>query len=404
MFIWDIPLNNPDLYAGREQTLVKHVILQQYLERFAIIVGKYKDTITYVDCFSGPWNAQSEDFKDSSFAIALDQLRKARRVHQDRTGRKLRLRCFFLESNRSAFTKLRQFTEKITDVEIEPQNKKLEDAIPLILEFVTKGGSQSFPFIFIDPTGWTGFGMDTIAPLLKFDPGEVLINFMTGHIRRFIDYPEEVNQQSFVRLFGSDEFREKVQGLAQHEREDAAVDEYIRNVKITGNFPYVCAAIVLHPEIDRTAFHLIYATRSLAGVEVFKDAEKRAMAVMEKARAQAKQRKREEKSRQTELYSGEILHDPNYYTSLRVRYLIRSNQAVLNLLRKRNEVPYDQVWALTLSFPLSWESDLKEWIRSWFTEGLLTITGLKTRQRVPQRGQGIALVWKGSRETRPAES
>lgn len=395
-------MSDTDLYTGREQTLVKHFILRQYLERFAIIVGTHRDTLTYVDCFSGPWNVQSEDFKDSSFSIALEQLRKARRVHQDRTGRTLRLRCLFLEKTRSAFIKLKQFTDKITDVEIEPQNKKLEHAIPLILEFVRKGGSRSFPFIFIDPTGWTGFEMSTIAPLLKIDPGEVLINFMTGHIHRFIDYPEEVNQQSFVRFFGSEDFREKVKGLAQQEREDAAVEEYIRNVKSTGNFPHVCSAIVLHPEIDRTAFHLIYATRNLAGVEVFKDAEKRAMAVMEKARAEAKQRKREEKTRQTELYSGEILHDPIHYTSLRVRYLAKSKQAVLDLLETHTKVPYDQACALTLSFPLSWESDLKEWIRSWVREGLLTISGLKARQHVPQRGQGILLVWRASRERRPA--
>lgn len=307
---------------------------------------------------------------------------------------------FIPRKTRSAFTKLKQFTDKITDVEIEPQNKKLEDAIPLILEFVRKGGSRSFPFIFIDPTGWTGFEMSTIAPLLKIEPGEVLINFMTGHIRRFIDYPEKVNQQSFVKFFGSEDFRNKVKGLAQQEREDAAVEEYIRNVKATGNFPYVCSAIVLHPEIDRTAFHLIYATRSLAGVEVFKDAEKHAMAVMEKARAEAKQRKREEKTRQTELYSGEVLHDPIYYDSLRERYLAKSKRSVLDLLEAHTKVPYDQACALTLSFPLSWESDLKEWIQSWVTEDMLSITGLKARQRVPQRGQGIVLVWKGSRERR----
>lgn len=387
-------MSNADLYTGREQTLVKHSILQQYLERFAIIVGAHRDTLTYVDCFSGPWNVQSEDFKDSSFSIALEQLRKARRVHQDRTGRTLKLRCFFLESNRSAFNKLKQFTDKITDVEIEPLNKKLEHAIPVILEFVKKGGSRSFPFIFIDPKGWTGFEMGTIAPLLKIDPGEVLINFMTGHIRRFIDYPEAVNQQNFVRLFGSQDFREKVKGLAQQEREDAAVEEYIRSVKAIGNFPHVCSAIVLNPEIDRTAFHLIYATRNFAGVEVFKDAEKHAMAVMEKVRAEAKQRKREEKTKQTELYGGEVLHDPIHYTSLRMRYLAKSKQAVLDLLETRSKVPYDDVCALTLSFPLSWESDLKEWVGNWVQEGSLTMRGLKERQRVPQRGQGLILVWK----------
>ncbi len=138
-------MSDADLYTGREQTLVKHYILRQYLERFAIIVGTGRDTLTYVDCFSGPWNVQSDDFKDSSFSIALEQLRKARRVHQEKKGRSLRLRCLFLEKSRAAFAKLKRFTDKIADVEIEPQNKKLEDAIPLILEFVKKGGSRSFP-------------------------------------------------------------------------------------------------------------------------------------------------------------------------------------------------------------------------------------------------------------------
>ena len=70
-------MSNETLYRGREQTLVKHFILRKYLERFARIVGTFADSITYVDCFSGPWNVRSEELKDSSFAIALEELRKA---------------------------------------------------------------------------------------------------------------------------------------------------------------------------------------------------------------------------------------------------------------------------------------------------------------------------------------
>ena len=40
---------DPEIYAGREQTLVKHFILQKYLERFAHIVGSKWDVLTYVD-------------------------------------------------------------------------------------------------------------------------------------------------------------------------------------------------------------------------------------------------------------------------------------------------------------------------------------------------------------------
>ncbi len=65
-----------ELYAGREQTLVKHFIFGKYLQRFAHIVGFKWSSITYVDGFSGPWNARSTEYRDSSFSIALEELRK----------------------------------------------------------------------------------------------------------------------------------------------------------------------------------------------------------------------------------------------------------------------------------------------------------------------------------------
>jgi three-Cys-motif partner protein len=118
-------LSNGDLYARREQTLVKHIILKHYLERFAIIVGSQWDTLTYVDCFSGPWKVKSERFEDSSFAIALEQLRKARDIHKELTGKTLKLRCFFLEKNPSAYTKLKQFADHADDATIETKSLKM---------------------------------------------------------------------------------------------------------------------------------------------------------------------------------------------------------------------------------------------------------------------------------------
>jgi len=389
-------LSDTDLYTGREQTLVKHFILRHYLARFAIIVGHRWDTITYVDCFSGPWNVQSDDFHDSSFAIALEQLRKARDIHKSRTRRTLKLRCVFLETNRSAFAKLKQFVSGITDVEIELQNKALEDAVPFILKFVKNGGSRAFPFIFIDPTGWTGFEMAAITPLLRLNPGEVLINFMTSHIRRFIASPERMTQDSFVRLFGSQDFRAKIKGLSEGLREEAAVNEYIENVKRTGNYSHTSSAIVLHPEINRTAFHLIYATRDATGIEVFKEAEKQAMLIMEKVRGEAQKRAREDRTGQGELFGGEVLHDPAYYTSLRSRYLVKAKEMVLHCVQSKHHVTYDEIWSLALSVPLTWEADLKVWIRDWARKGLLEIKGMTAGQRVPQRGKNIILMWKAT--------
>ncbi|HEX3525989.1 MAG TPA: hypothetical protein VH988_02890 [Thermoanaerobaculia bacterium] len=217
-----------DLYERREQTAVKHYILQHYLERFARIVGFGWSSITYVDGFSGPWNVKSHDLKDSSFALALDELRKAR---------------------------------------------------------------------------------------------------------------------------------------------------------------------ITHPEINRTHFHLIYATRHPKGVEVFKEAEKRAMPEMEKLRAGAQQRKREERDGQSWLFSEiEEIPESRYYNQLRERYLGKARQGVLDLLKRRNRVPYDDAWALALEWPLVWESDLKGWIKEWQKGGALRIEGLKGQKRVPAHGNEVFLI------------
>lgn len=391
-------MSNDDLYIGREQTLVKHIILKHYLERFAIIVGWHWDTLTYVDCFSGPWNVQSDDFKDSSFSIAIEQLRKARDVHKKRTGKTLKLRCFFLEKTPSAYTKLKQFADQITDVIIETKNKKLENAIQDILRFVQEGGPTSFPFIFIDPTGWSGFALEPITPLLKLNPGEVLITFMTEHIRRFIEWQQKQNQESFLKLFGSGQFKDKLKGLDEKDREDAIVMAYSECIKRVGAFGYTSSAIVLHPEKNRTHFHLIYATRDHKGIKVFKEAEKMAMSVMEKTRDEAQKREREERTGQTEirLFSGTVTQDPSeYFRSLRERYVSRARAAVLDLVQIKKQLTYDEIWSSALTFPLTWESDLKDWIREWEQEGLLEIMGMKERQRVPQLGEDNYLVWKG---------
>ena len=68
-----------DLYERREQTFVKHEALRAYLERFAHIVGYSFGTLVYVDGFAGPWRVRSETLDDSSFAIAIRELRKARK-------------------------------------------------------------------------------------------------------------------------------------------------------------------------------------------------------------------------------------------------------------------------------------------------------------------------------------
>lgn len=382
-------LSQSDLYIGREQTWVKHQILRKYLQRFAYIIGSNWDAITYVDCFSGPWKVESDDFRDSSFSVALEELRKAR---ADLASRNLnpKLRCLFLEKKKSSYQKLKQYAESVKgNDEIVALNSAVEDSIDAIVNFTKKGG---FPFIFIDPTGWTGFGMDAITPLLKITPGEVLINFMTGDIRRFLESPDEATKESLIRLFGSDSYRSKVQGLRGQDREDAVVVAYAEEIAKRGRFEYMPSAIVLRGEADRTRFHLIYATRHWKGLEVFKEAEKKAMEDMQPIRAEA--HKRKSISSQEELFEPEVLHGSLYYDQLRERHLVKAKDKAIRLLQAKGRVFYDEIWAVVLQEPLVWESDLKQWIGDWKKRGILLVEGVKSSRHALKHGKGHSIIWR----------
>lgn len=392
-------MSEGDLYADREQTLVKHFILEHYLELFAHIVGSAWDALTYIDCFAGPWNARSARLEDSSFALALAQLRAARTNLADlklaRGRPPLELRCFFLEKDAAAFAKLREFANNVQDAEIATKHGTLEESVDEIVAFVAKRQNVAFPFVFVDPTGWTGFRLDVIEPLLKLRPGEVLVNFMTKDVVRFVETPNAAIRKSFDGLFGPIDYRDRIEGLVGQDREDELVRCYRDAIRKTGGYDYVCPAIVLHPQIDRTHFHLLYATRNAKGVEVFKQVEKKAMGVMETARGEAQKRGRVQRTGQLELLGADQMHDTQHYDALRERHLVAAKVNVEQLLQTRRTVRFDDAWITALSHPLVWESDVKAWIAEWTKASKVTVTGLKPSERVPKRESGHRLAWRG---------
>jgi hypothetical protein len=235
--------------------------------------------------------------------------------------------------------------------------------------------------------------MDTIEPLLKLNPIEVLINFMTSHIRRFAESPQEETRESFIRMFGSADFAQRVHGRSMIEKEDALIGEYFRNLKSRGQFDHVAAAIVLDPDISRTAFHLIYATRNIVGLQVFKAAEKSAMNTMLAAQEAAALRKRQTDEVQGDLFGPIDVVVPKHYQTLRARYTGMARDLVISLLSSKKAVSYDAAWRAALSFPLVWESDLKEWIASWQRDGSVIVNGLGPRERVPKLEQRHTLTF-----------
>ncbi len=353
-----------ELYTFREQSRIKHEILKKYLERFAIIVGSWSSGILYVDGFSGPWNTVSSDFKDASFAIALDQLRSARETVKSAFNKDLQIKCIFLESNPDAFQQLESFAEEQKDVEVVALNRDFEIAVPDLVKMIREEKSGFFPFILIDPTGWTGFSMDVIEPLIQIQPSEVLVNFMTSQIQRFIEAEQAGLRKSFQKLYGDDSYEMGIEGLQGREREYAMVSAYAKRLSEVGKFPFLSTTVVLQPTRDRTHFHLIYATRNIKGLEVFKDAERKALRLSQTIRADAKRRARESKTRQSEFFSGSDFPDLNYLAKLQVYFEELAEKEISRMFNSRETVPYDELYATALRFPLVQEKFLKEWLKT----------------------------------------
>jgi three-Cys-motif partner protein len=371
------------VYEGREQAYVKHFVLAKYLETLALKVGQFQwrhgTTLNYIDGFSGPWKTQDDDARDSSPILAITELLKAKAALAARDIR-FTPRCMFVEENRTAYDRLVALSKQYPEVEVHARHGDFESCIGEAVRFA-KAGRAPFAFVFLDPTGWTGFPLKAITPLLNVRRSEVLINFMLEHIGRFIDGETFNAAPSFEGLFGqkSEEYRLAWSGLRKADRADEIVRAYRERIRSVGSFEYSGSAVVLNRQIDRPHYHLVYATRSLPGLIAFRETERAAMEEQKQTRAAVKAAAREEQTQQLALFDP-VQSDTPYADDLRARYHQRSSRSVLNLLERAEVALYDDLVAEALSFPMCSEHDLKDWLKGWPTK----LENLSAHDRTPK--------------------
>ena len=295
----------PEHYRGREQAFIKHELLRAYLERLFMIIGQHEKTISYVDCFAGPWREDSEDLEDTSIAIALQIMKKCSAGLKER-GRDIRFRALFVEKNCEAFNKLEDFLvgDEWAKIETKALNGDFYHLRDNILQWC---GSVDFAFFFIDPTGWRHVvEVPTLLPLLQRKKSEFLITFMFDFLLRFHSLPDFEKQMQ--EIFGV--IPETI-GMSPQEKEVYLVKLYIKHLKgvqrRVGEL-YRCAYVkVLDPYKNRTKYDLVYLTRHPRGIKVFIEASEKLDIVQRKVRAQAKQNKRIKNTGQRELFPADAV-------------------------------------------------------------------------------------------------
>ncbi len=289
-----------DPYSGREQTRAKHFILKSYLQALAFKVLTFSD-VTYIDGFSGPWETKTVNFSDSSFMIAITVLQDAQKHILDRTGIRRRIKCFFSESDSEAYAQLKgavaEFHRPQEGFEIKTFEGKFEDAVADVQSFV----GVSFPLIFIDPTGWTGYPFDKIKPLFALAKCEVLINFMYDFINRFA-YADAEIIASMAPILGGPDWPNRVDPNLPR---GLAVEKLFREtLKSSGDFKFVVSTKIDKTTAERPHFFIAYGTKSADGLKTFRQIEYEALRKHAKNRANAMERQREQRLSATDMFAG----------------------------------------------------------------------------------------------------
>src|SRR3981081_1576696 len=120
-------------YAGREQSYVKHIFLERYLEALIFKTASPYNPIVYVDGFAGPWQSASEQFEDTSFGIALNALRQAKETWK-KSGRTAKRTGLLGAEKAAAHAGLTTIPPKYPDITIKTYPADFLSIVPLILK------------------------------------------------------------------------------------------------------------------------------------------------------------------------------------------------------------------------------------------------------------------------------
>jgi three-Cys-motif partner protein len=333
-------------YKGREQAYVKHYLLERYLPDWGFKVGSKWEALVYVDGFAGPWETTDPNYADSSFAVAIDALRRCRLGLQSR-GIELSVSAVLVENDPDAFAKLDSFVRSNPEPEVSITHVRgrLVDTIPQINQLVRNAGRRVFKFVLLDPKGWADIPMQKLQPFLNTRSCEVLITLMTKHINRFLN--EENRATSYNNLFGRKGVLENLQNAIGDERTELAVKEYCRSLQLSCGFRFVSSAVILEPEEAQIRYFLVYATNHSRGVEVFRAAENKAAEVQEIIRHEMYLRKTGKENQGALFDDGPPVS--SYAFRLLERYRNRARAKVLASLKNapRSTVPNRTMTSLT---------------------------------------------------------
>lgn len=329
----------PVEYVGREQSYLKHRVLEEYLLGWGVKLGSVargrRVRLCYLDAFAGPWNQQCDDLKDTSIAIGLNALESAAKVWRDQAAA-IDIEARFIEKDRKAFNELKQYLAgRNGTVATLAMHGEFGSFIPELNAWMGADAG----LIFVDPKGWTGAAMRFIAPLVEGRaPRDVLINVMFDHINRFKDDPRTFLRDQMRDFFGLGD-SDLPQGLDEEE----LFALYRTNLKERCGLRYAADLAIAHPTMDRTKFRLVVGGKSPAVLTLFRDIEKKVIGSEAAAvREEAATREQQQRTGQFSMFLPPATD--THYEPLHERALRDAPGALLSKLSPDKPVAFGVLW------------------------------------------------------------
>jgi len=164
---------------------------------------------------------------------------------------------------------LRQFDPIPSNVRVAAHLGEFQDVVEELSNSLTSRNRRLAPTLaFIDPFGVSGVPMELISRFLDSPKCELFLILMVNHLNRFLG--AEHMRSGRDSLFGTGDFSD-VEAADGGERIPLLVDLYRRQLRDVANFTYT-QGFEMRRASEAVAYYVVYATRSITGVEKFKDA------------------------------------------------------------------------------------------------------------------------------------
>lgn len=261
---WDCP----------PHTKAKHLMLGKYLDAWYPILASMNGRMLFLDGFAG--RGRYTDGSEGSPLIALGHLldhsfwpRMNHREfvfifveHDKQNADSLQAEIDAFKAQRAPWPK---------NVKTDVIHGKFDQTATEIIDHLTAQKSNLAPtFAFIDPFGYSGLPMELIGELLAYPKTELFVNFMVGHVHRFIE--RDGQERAMRSLFGMD-----VEDILEDwdpddlGRVDHLRDVYERQLKQVVGFDHVQSFGMVN-NTGNMGYYLMHGTSHRNGVKAMKAA------------------------------------------------------------------------------------------------------------------------------------